>query len=268
MTLTLEEVRNTKFHIARRAGYEVTDVDNFVDRVEESFKQLVEENDVLRRQVEALQSAQQNADQQPDDQYRPVAAPAQQPQQPQQQQQAAPRGDGETEHIVVTTAADASPAVVRLVQMATEQAERVVNEAEAEAQPKLDEANRRAHEITEDAETRASRVESEARVNAERMTTDAKNRADDLDRQVGARRRELFADLETERDQLKTQVGQLREFQATYRQSFVDSLKDQLHKLENAHFEPQDTPEILQHDDQQNQEGSNTPRLDALLGDR
>ncbi|MGJ3507312.1 DivIVA domain-containing protein [Enemella sp. A6] len=262
MTLTLEEVRNTKFHIARRAGYEVTDVDNFVDRVEESFKQLVEENDMLRRQVESLQAAKQNADE-AEDKYRPVAAPAQ-PQQPQQQQA---QGEGAPERLVVTTAADASPAVVRLVQMATEQAERVVTEAEAEAQAKVDEANRRAHEITTDAETRASRVESEARVNAERMTTDAKNRADDLDRQVGARRRELFAELETERDQLKSQVGQLREFEGNYRKSFIDSLRDQLHRLENAHFEPGETPEILQHDDQ-NQGGSSTPRLDALLGDR
>lgn len=263
MTLTLEEVRNTKFHMARRAGYEVTDVDNFVDRVEESFKQLVEENEMLKRQVEALQAAQDNASQ---TEFR-VPEPATPPPAPVVQQQ--PSSSDEPSHVVVTTAAEASPAVVRLVQMATEQAESLVTEAEADANATIDEATRRAQEITTDAETRASRVESEARINAERMTTDAKNRADDLDRQVGARRRELFAELEEERDVLRGQVQQLRDFEASYRSNFVKTLRDQLTDLENAQFEPSEAPELLSGDSSAaGGEQSSTPRLDALLGDR
>ena len=64
MTLTLDDVRNKRFRMARKSGYEVLEVDEFVDEVEESFAQLVEENQNLKKQVEALKSAP------------PVAAPA------------------------------------------------------------------------------------------------------------------------------------------------------------------------------------------------
>ena len=41
MNLTLEEVRRVRFRMARRGatGYEVGDVDTFIDKVEESFAQ-------------------------------------------------------------------------------------------------------------------------------------------------------------------------------------------------------------------------------------
>ena len=54
MTLTLEQVRQTRFHLARRNGYEPVDVDNFVDKVEVTLAQLGEENETLKKQVEAL----------------------------------------------------------------------------------------------------------------------------------------------------------------------------------------------------------------------
>ena len=44
MTLSLEQVRQTRFHLARRNGYEPMDVDNFVDKVEVTLQQLGEEN--------------------------------------------------------------------------------------------------------------------------------------------------------------------------------------------------------------------------------
>jgi DivIVA domain-containing protein len=52
MTLTLEQVRATRFHLARRNGYEPSDVDDFVDKVEATFVALLEENDQLRQQTE------------------------------------------------------------------------------------------------------------------------------------------------------------------------------------------------------------------------
>lgn len=61
MTLTLEEVRNTKFHVARRQGYDTTEVDLFVDKVEAAFGQIVEENQTMRSQLEALKEAQPEA---------------------------------------------------------------------------------------------------------------------------------------------------------------------------------------------------------------
>ena len=57
MTLTLDDVRNKRFRMARKSGYEVLEVDEFVDEVEESFAQLIEENQNLKKQIEALKAA-------------------------------------------------------------------------------------------------------------------------------------------------------------------------------------------------------------------
>ncbi len=57
MTLTLEQVRQTRFHLARRNGYEPVDVDNFVDKVEATLTQLSEENSTLKQQIDALSSS-------------------------------------------------------------------------------------------------------------------------------------------------------------------------------------------------------------------
>ena len=58
MSLTLEEVRRVRFRMARRGatGYEVGDVDTFIDKVEESFAQFENERDLLRREVEAART--------------------------------------------------------------------------------------------------------------------------------------------------------------------------------------------------------------------
>ena len=311
-TLTLDEVRNTKFHMARRAGYEVTDVDLFVDRVEASFAKLVEENEMLRRQVDALQQAAKAAEeaQQVTGSLPPVAieppAPVPQPSPVQppvsQYDQPIPGGD---QHIVVTTSSEASPAVVRLVQMATEQAERLVNEAEAEAhatvesadqqaQVTIDQANRQAsqtidqanrqaadtvenanresHQTITDAQTRADRIQSEARVNAERVTSDAQGRADNLDNEVKMRRAELFSGLEDERDQLQKNVGQLRDYESSFRRKFSDLIRQQLGSLESAQLEPESRPALVNDLDSKRptsigRSASSTPRLDALMGD-
>ncbi|MCL1838316.1 MAG: DivIVA domain-containing protein [Propionibacteriaceae bacterium] len=54
MTLTLEQVRATRFHLARRNGYEPVDVDNFVDKVEATLVQLLDENAYLKERVDSV----------------------------------------------------------------------------------------------------------------------------------------------------------------------------------------------------------------------
>ena len=51
MTLSLDEVRNIRFPMARKPnedGYRASAVDNFMDKLEISYAQLVEEIDQLR----------------------------------------------------------------------------------------------------------------------------------------------------------------------------------------------------------------------------
>lgn len=330
MTLTLDEVRKTKFHMARRTGYEVSEVDLFVDRVEASFAQLTEENQQLKQQVEALKQTQTQVGQR-EDRQEPTNEELRQQRQPEERKPGPPkpqsvmqqqvRPDDGAQRIVVTASTEASPAVIRLVQMATEQSEVLVTEATAEAKRTIEEATQKAHQITTDARTKSERVESEARVNAEKMTNEARStaervtseardsaqrvtseaqsRAADVDRRSEQRRIELFAKLEEERDQLQDAVGQLRAFEANYRQSFTSHLKQQLHVVETIALEPTSKPALadgsgsVSSDGRRAQQGgspgsgndvsqpskeasaqqgsgsqqSNTPRLDALLGE-
>jgi DivIVA domain-containing protein len=294
MTLTLDDVRNKRFRMARKSGYEVLEVDEFVDEVEESFAQLIQENQNLKKQIEALKAA--PAPQQPVAPAAPrVQAP--QPRQPAPSQSAMAQPQSGT--IVVTTGKEASAAVVRLVEMSTEQAERLVEEATEDANRIREEANRTAHQLTTDARTRAERVESEARVNAERLQADAMSRAEKLDREIESRRGEMFGDLERQRDDLTAAVATLRNFEAAYRTNLATHLRKQIESLESGRAEPVEVPDVVREpraaentpngintpqqgergaaDQPQRREGapsysgsssSNTPRLDALLGDQ
>lgn len=172
-------------------------------------------------------------------------------------------------HLVVTTSAEASPAVIRLVELATMQADEVLNEAQqsaataredaqAEASRVVEEANARAEELLNSTEQEAERARNEARQNAERLVTEAQTRADALDGEVLARRNELFTELERERDTFVGKVATLREFESNYRATMVSHLQAQLEQLRTGNFQPRNRPELMDG-------GSATPRLDALL---
>ncbi|PIF03037.1 MAG: hypothetical protein CR979_00370, partial [Propionibacterium sp.] len=350
MTLTLDEVRRVRFRMARRGaqGYEVTDVDNFVDKVEESFNKMTNDAELLQRQIESLQNQaptsvfapSDNSEEQErlrgelenalgeldavrgqlesaraeldvarserdsargdadslraqrahmagDDRAEKMAADMQRMASENERilvendrlrreldaAMANPvtvptpvNEDSPLERLIVTTSSEASPAVVRLVQLATEQAEQVVLEADGEARRKLADAERRAFEITTDARTKADRVESEARVNAEKVTADAtaaadmvtndarseadrviaeaNQRANRVDRDTADRRAELFASLERERDDLLNKVDLLRGFETTYRENLTKHLQSQLEALQHGLPKPIDLPEF------------------------
>jgi len=281
MTLSLDDVRNKRFRMARKSGYEVIEVDEFVDEVEETFAQLFEENQNLKRQVESLKSAP------------PAPAAATPPSVPAQQPRPAPAVPPPSSGpIVVTTAKDASAAVVRLVELSTEQAERLVNEATEDANRIREEANRIAHQVTTDARTRAERVESEARVNAERLQADAQTRIQRIEKEIESRRGEMFGDLQRQREDLTKTVVALRTFEANYRRNLTNHIRSQIETLETVRLEPADAPEVIRsagpeqsssnkngvplregapRDDTPTMGGgqaTETPRLDALLGDQ
>ena len=276
MTLTLDDVRNMKFRIARRSGYEVLDVDQFVDRVEEAFAQLTEENEQLKRQVADLTEAAEAsakasedrpAAEQPQAWAPPTPEPAPTPEPVAESSQ--PQG----ERIVVTTADEASPAVVRLVQLATEQAEQLVSEARDESDQILQKAQQEANGVTNQARSLAERLESEARLAADRSRNESEARSRAFDEELKERRTEAFSAMETERDQLREAVGELRNFEKSYRSNLTEHLKAQITGLENANLEPNNTPGLLQDSGQQGTGSgsgsgadSDTPRLDALLG--
>ena len=284
MTLSLDDVRNKRFRMARKSGYEVLEVDEFVDEVEETFAQLAEENTSLKKQLDALRS-----DASAGDETATPLAPA-------VPAKSGPETDVRpADRIVVTASKEASSAVVRLVEMSTEQSERLVAEADAEAGRIKAEASRNAEQVTTDARTRAERAESEARTNAERLQADAVSRAEKLDRELETRRADMFGHLEKQQESLTQTVALLREFEADYRSSLAEHLHGQLDSLGRVSLEPAGGPD-QQPDRQQTRDGSgadsepsdvdpgthsedpptltggssrsDTPRLDALLADQ
>ncbi|WP_375423523.1 DivIVA domain-containing protein [uncultured Friedmanniella sp.] len=296
MSLSLDDVRNKRFRMARKSGYEVLEVDEFVDEVEETFGQLFEENQNLKKQVEALKAAPapQASAAAPAEKAVPVesAAPVEKAAPAEPPTAAAPsRPAGE--HIVVTTGKEASSAVVRLVELTTQQSEQLVAEATAEAERIRRQAGEHASQVTTDAQNRAQKVEGDARTHAERLQADALKRAESLDRETETRRREVFGDLEQQRDQLSSTVTALRNFEATYRGNLTRHLQSQIEVLSSGREEPADPPAALANgsastqgnagtpapaggsataaQDASTQGGgtqSDTPRLDALLGDQ
>lgn len=304
MSLTLEEVRRVRFRMARRGvtGYDVADVDNFIDKVEESFGQFENERDLLRREAQAAGGTgevPQGADPQElaakDNEIANLRAEVerlsaasgsgQQPQQDSSEEvaeltnqneqlraelarvrselddlrtQRVSQVAGQAEHITVGTREEASPAVIRLVQLATEQADQLVEEAEQETQRKLADAKQQAYEITTDARTKAERIESEARVNAEQLRREAEENANRVNTEAEQRRVELFADLEREQGELTGKVDSLRQFEGSYRENLREFLTRHLGALDADRPEPSDIPELAQRQE------SETPRLDAL----
>jgi len=279
MTLSLDDVRNKRFRMARKSGYEVLEVDEFVDEVEATFEQLFEENRNLKKQVESLKTT-GGAAATPAEETKPAPATAPQP--------AAAAPEQPTERIVVTTGKEASSAVVRLVELSTEQAERLVAEATAEAAQIREQASSSAEQVTSEAQARAEQVEAEAR-----------ERAESLDRDIASRRTEMFSELEKQREELTSTVHALRSFEATYRSNLTRHLQSQIDVLASGREEPADPPAALDEaptprptpaagaaaagteqataaDDDDAPTGgggstataSDTPRLDALLGDQ
>ncbi|WP_040161706.1 DivIVA domain-containing protein [Nigerium massiliense] len=273
MTLTIEQVQNSKFHLARRGGYEPVDVDNFVDRVEETLIQLHDENETLKKQVETLRSGGVSGDPasgdaasgdedlraqlaERDAEIERLRAQLEQATsgdlQPVEASPAATtaEGEGRVERIVVTAASDAAPAVTKLVQMATEQADTLVGDAREEAS-----------RIVQEAQQNRDRMETEANEQAARVTGDAQRRADDLDQETTKRRDELFGTLESERSELTGRIAALRAFEQDFRLRFADQLQGHIDNLRNGVIEPVEKPDLV---DEEAPE-SRTPRLDALL---
>jgi DivIVA domain-containing protein len=254
MTLSLDAIQAKRFRVARKNGYEVSEVDEFVDEVEETVAQLISQNDNLKKQVEALQQPGQA----------PAAAGG--PSVTSSQRLSPPGG------IVVSTTKEASAAVVRLVELSTEQAERLVAEAGEEADRIREDANRLAEQVTSEAKAQAERLESEARQNAERLESEAAARAEASDREVEERRTTLFGELEDERQRLADEIEDLRRFEATFRKNLLAQLHAHIEQLESGRAEPSPAsslagPAADDYGFDDETDSNSTPRMNALIRD-
>ncbi|MDR0285578.1 MAG: DivIVA domain-containing protein [Propionibacteriaceae bacterium] len=256
MTMTLDEVRKTRFHMTRRQGYEVTDVDIFVDKVEETLQGLTAENENLRRQLSEaapqaggndlevedlrfqlgrlqedrnglksqvlrlqadLDQARARAQSAPTagapneamareiDQLRAQLAEArgqmadaqrngvgqdqlmrltgenrQLREQLDRMVTTADRSSADVMPVAVTTSPEASSAVVRLVQLATEQADNLVSEATAEATRRKGAVEDELKNMREQADSYVNRVKTEADSHATQVKSEAQFSAEEM----------------------------------------------------------------------------------------
>ncbi len=217
MPLTPEDVGNKRFTPVRlREGYDMGEVDQFLDEVESELERLLAENNDLRSKLAAAQHGGAGAAAPaPVEQKAPVAEP-----EPASQ---APAAAPARQEIKVTTVGEASSAAARLLEMATHNADQLVAEAKDEAD-----------KIVGAARTKAERLESESKSRSDRMESDARTRSQMLDSETEARRKELFGNLDKEKEKLDQDIENLRAFEREYRSRLKSYFSQQLEALENG----------------------------------
>ena len=237
MPLTPEDVSNKRFTPVRlREGYDMGEVDQFLDEVEAELARLTAENDELRAKLAAAQSGASSFEPAPTQltavrEPEPAPAPVVQEKPEPVVEAPAPvvapvvtpaeTPGGPVETIRVETVPEASNAAARLLEIATRNADELVEDAKNEAD-----------RIVGEARTKAERLENESKGKADRMESDARSRSEMLDSETAERRTQLFADLEKERDKLSVEVENLRSFEREYRSRLKSYFNQQLEALQ------------------------------------
>jgi DivIVA domain-containing protein len=210
MPLTPEDVQNKEFTTVRlREGYEMQEVDEFLDEVEAELARLLRENEELRQKLAAVTRGGAAA----------TAEPVQQPQQPQQPQRPEPEAKP------VQAAAGPAPheAAAKVLALAQKTADELVADAKAEANKLLSDAKSRSEQLDADTKTRHDKLEAEARQHKEAV-----------ERELRERRQQAFGSLESERNKLESAVESLRAFEREYRGRLKAYLEGQLRQLEGS----------------------------------
>ena len=244
MPLTPEDVSNKRFTPVRlREGYDMGEVDQFLDEVESELARLIKENDDLRGKSGAGEEspagapfAAYGAQTEPEAEREPESAPV-----------------AQVQEIKVATVSEASSAAARLLEIATQNADQLVGEARAEAD-----------KIVADARTAAERLEHDSKTKSDQLEADARTRSQMLDSETAERRTQLFGDLEKEQGRLNTEVENLRAFEREYRSRLKSYFNEQLAALET------DESSSTGSNAAASLEGSGDPapkRLRALLGE-
>ncbi|CAN5145628.1 DivIVA domain-containing protein [soil metagenome] len=284
MPLTPEDVRNKRFTPVRlREGYDMGEVDQFLDEIEAELERLTVENQELRAKVSAASTgeptsaiptiasvpapattgtfaaisdrrdalsepvAEVEAEPEPEKapEPEPIVAPA-------PVVAAAPEPTPAPEPIRRSTPSmgEASAAAARLLEIASNNADELIENAKNEAD-----------RVVGEARTKAERMTNEARGKADRLETDARIRAQKLDDETTERRQQALATIERERYDLQRDVEHLRAYEREYRARLKNYFQSQLDSLAS-----QETVSGTLPSESPTQEAA-PRRLRSLLGD-
>jgi DivIVA domain-containing protein len=224
MPLTPADVHNVVFKkppIGKR-GYDEDEVDAFLDVVEAELARLIEENNELRA-VAARAGSRMDEAPAPVPVPAPVAAapppPVQQPRE------------------------DDSARASRMLALATETADRYVNEAKTQAEQMLTGAKTNSERLMTDARTKSEQMVAEAKHRAETMVGEARTRAETMEREARAksaaleqdaerRHAEVMGTLEEKKNSLDRKIEELRTFEREYRTRLRSYLESHLRDLD------------------------------------
>ena len=213
MPLTPEDVHKKTFTPVRlREGYDMGEVDQFLDEVEVELTRLHQENDDLRQKLATASTAAPTSAPVVQEAPKPAPEPVKEPEPAPAVIPALP---------VVSTVPEASSAAARLLEIATHNADQLVNEAKNEADKILGEAR-----------IKAERLEADSKSKAERLESDARTRAEKLDVETSERRNQLFGQLERDKDNLARELEDLRAFEREYRSRLKGYFQAQLRALD------------------------------------
>jgi DivIVA domain-containing protein len=225
MPLTPEDVQNKEFTTVRlREGYDMQEVDEFLDEVEAELSRMHRENEELRDKLAAvtrgggLVSA---ADTQGGLQRQPEA----------QGPKAPPPAAATPPPTISTTGVQPSDAAAKVLALAQKTADELVADAKGEADRLLADARQRAEKIDAESSAKVSKIEH-----------DARTRADSLEREAQQRHQQVVGKLESEREHLDNQVENLKAFEREYRSRLKAYLETELRKLETTSGAPDGAP--------------------------
>ncbi len=213
MPLTPEDVHKKTFTPVRlREGYDMAEVDLFLDEVEVELTRLHAEDDDLRAKLATASTSG------PPPQTAPSPLAVSTPESGKGPEPSAPEA---TQLPPVKTVREASSAAARLLEIAAQNADQLVGEAQGDADRILGESR-----------IKAERLEVDAKAKSERLEADAKTRAEKLDAETSDRREEMFGELERGRDSLAHELDELRSFEREYRSRLRGYFQSQLKALD------------------------------------
>lgn len=219
MALTPQDIRDKQFTAVRlRDGYDMGEVEQFLDEVEVEFERLVNENADLKAKVAELEGALEQASK-----AQPAPAPIVEAPKPEPVKEPEPVKAPEPTELRVTSTHEASMAAARLLEIASANADQLMDAAKSEADG-----------IIAEARTEADQVAAEARRNADTLQYESRKRAEALDVETDQRRKDVISGLERERQDLQAEIDHLRAYEREYRARLKAYFQDQLAQLDGA----------------------------------
>lgn len=259
MPLTPEDVRNKRFTPVRlREGYDMGEVDQFLDEVEAELERLTVENEELRAKVAAASTGEPTGLIPAVSPTTPAAQAAPAVQEPAK----APEPEPEPEPAPVPVAAAPVPAAAPRPSMgdASSAAARLLEIASTNADQLMDAAKEEADRMVGEARAKAERITNEARGKADRLETEARIRAQKLEEETNERRTAAVATIERDRYEIQREVEHLRAYEREYRARLKNYFQSQLDQLAANESTTASTPVQAPAD-------AAPRRLRSLLGD-